>query len=35
MKIDKDFIFQICHSLDRYESKEKAKLVLSTKRIKE
>ena len=35
MNIDKDFIFQICHSLDRYESKEKAKLALSTISIKE
>ena len=35
MKIDKDFIFQTCHSLDRYESKEKAKLALSYKSIKE
>ena len=35
MKIDKDFIFQICHSLDCYESKQKTKLALSYKRIKE
>lgn len=35
MKIDKDFIFQISHSLDHYDSKEKAKLALSYKRIKE
>lgn len=35
MKINKHFIFQIGHSLDRYESKEKAKLALSTKSIKE
>ena len=35
MKIDKDFIFQICHSLDRYESKQKAKFALSSKSIKE
>lgn len=35
MKIDKQFIFQISHSLDHYDSKDKAKLALSYKRIKE
>ena len=35
MIIDTNFIFEIGHSLDHYDSKEKAKLALSYKRIKE
>ena len=35
MKIDKDFIFEIGHSLDHYDSKDIAKITLSSKRIKE
>jgi hypothetical protein len=35
MRIDTNFIFEIGHSLDHYDSKDKAKLALSYKRIKE
>lgn len=35
MIIDTNFIFEIGHSLDHYDSKDKAKLALSYKRIKE
>ena len=35
MRIDTNFIFEIGHSLDHYDSKDKAKIALSYKRIKE
>jgi hypothetical protein len=35
MTIDTNFIFEIGHSLDHYDSKDKAKIALSYKRIKE
>jgi hypothetical protein len=35
MRIDTNFLFEIGHSLDHYDSKDKAKIALSYKRIKE